>query len=595
VEHRRLLLFFLASLVILVSWQLLVPAPAPKPPVGQPTPAESARPPAAAAATAPPGAEAGVTAAVPGAQSAAAPAAPVEATAEERVELRGDGFIAQFTNRGAQLVSLRLARHEDEAGRPLELVRRRGDGAWPLGLVGADLAPLPLGDALFRVERGQDAAGHPELRFEYRGPRGSARKVVRLLGPGLLGLEVEADAPGWGLLLGPGLRNPTADELADERAPRQAIYRAEGEVEVVAAQRTDELVVVPGAQLAWAGVEDNYFLVTVMPETAIQEVVLQPVAVSLDADGRRYRFTPFRDEEALPEITRELPRDLQVVIRPRGGRLVGSAYMGAKEYEVLARLPWGLEETLQWGMFGFLARPLLWGLLWLHDQVVPNYGWAIAILTLILRVILFPLTWTSQKSMARMQELQPRMQAIRQRYRGKLRDKKGRMDLEAQRKMNEEIQELFRSEGANPYGGCLPIVVQIPVFFALFAMLRSAVELRQAPWILWIHDLSIPDPWFVLPVLMGATQIYQMKMTPMSGDPMQRRIMQLFPWIFTIFSLSFPAGLVLYWTVNNVVTIGQTWVFLRLRKAKEEEAKGDTKSDTKGDKAARRGRRAEEE
>jgi YidC/Oxa1 family membrane protein insertase len=141
--------------------------------------------------------------------------------------------------------------------------------------------------------------------------------------------------------------------------------------------------------------------------------------------------------------------------------------------------------------------------------------------------------------------------------------------------MNEELQELFRSEGANPYGGCLPILVQIPVFFALFTMLRSAVELREAPWALWIHDLSEPDPFYVLPIIMGASQIYQQKLTPMSGDPMQRRLMQLFPWMFTIFSLGFPAGLVLYWTVNNGVTILQTMAFTKKKKAGEpEEGRG---------------------
>jgi YidC/Oxa1 family membrane protein insertase len=171
--------------------------------------------------------------------------------------------------------------------------------------------------------------------------------------------------------------------------------------------------------------------------------------------------------------------------------------------------------------------------------------------------------------MQKMQELQPRLQAIRQKYRGKLRDAKGRMDLEAQRKMNEEMQELFRSEGANPYGGCLPIVVQIPVFFALFTMLRSAVELRGAPWAMWIHDLSEPDPFYVLPLVMGGSQVYQQRLTPMSGDPMQRRLMQLFPWIFTVFSFSFPAGLVLYWTVNNGVTIAQTMVLMKRKKAEK--------------------------
>jgi YidC/Oxa1 family membrane protein insertase len=586
VDQRRLLLFFLASLIILVGWQLLVPAPPPES-RGRVAPATPAATPVAAPATA---AAAAPTATPPVAatEALAAPsAAPVAATAERRVQLRTDDFVAVFSNRGAQLVSFRLNGHEDAKGQPLELVRRRSKGPWPLGLVGPDLAALPLGEALFAVAEGSDAEGRGEVRFTYRGPLGSASKVVRVLGPGLLGLEVQCATPGWGLVLGPGLRNPTGDELEDRALPRSAVYRAAGELEVVGAGGAEELLAVPGEGLAWAGVEDNYFLSVVIPETPVEEVVLQPAAVAADERTGRYEMTPFRDEEALAGAAQDLPRDLLVVLRPRGDRLSGAAYLGAKEYETLAQLPWGLEGTLQWGMFGFLARPLLWLLLWIH-QHVPNYGWAIAILTLIIRVVLFPLTWQSQKSMGKMQELQPRMQAIRQKHRGKLRDKKGRMDLEAQRKMNEEIQELFRSEGANPYGGCLPILVQIPVFFALFSMLRSAVELRQAPWVLWIHDLSSPDPFFILPVLMGATQIYQMRMTPMSGDPMQRRMMQLFPWIFTIFSLSFPAGLVLYWTVNNLVTIGQTWGFLEHKKrvaARAEPKKGRKGGQGKPDRA----------
>ena len=590
-DQRRLLLFFLASLVILVGWQLLVPAPVPERPAGPagPVTAATATPGGAATPTALPAAPDQAPGAAPaGTPAVTAAAAPVSAAAERRVELRGEGFVALFTNRGAQLLSFKLSDSRDEQGRPLELVRARATGPWPLGLVGPDLAPLPLDGALFAVEQGRDQAGNPELRFAYSGPLGTARKVVRATGPGLLELEVEASAPGWGLVLGPGVRNPSEEELGDRAMPRSAVYRAAGELEVLAAGGAEELVAVPGGDVAWAGVEDNYFLSVVVPDTPLEEVVFQPVAVRPGASGRPYELVPFRTEEALPAAMQELPRDLQVVLRPRGGRLAGAAYVGAKEYETLARLRWGLEETLQWGMFGLLARPLLWLLLWIHDHVVPNYGWAIAILTLIIRVVLFPLTWQSQKSMGKMQELQPRMQAIRQRHRGKLRDKKGRMDLEAQRKMNEEIQELFKSEGANPYGGCLPILVQIPVFFALFSMLRSAVELRHAPWILWIHDLSLPDPYFILPVLMGVTQIYQMRMTPMSGDPMQRRLMQLFPWIFTIFSLSFPAGLVLYWTVNNLVTIAQTKVFLEQKKRAAAQAKAESRRGRKGEERAGR-------
>jgi YidC/Oxa1 family membrane protein insertase len=575
VENRRLLIFFLASVVILLAWQWLMPAPA-RPPVAReaasPTPASSRAPSPVGSPVSPP------AAAVPGTPAAPAPP-PVAAGREERVVVDTEEFRAEFTNRGAQLLSFRLKEHRDERGQPLELVRAREEGPWPLGLVGADLRPLPVDDVLFASARSRDGEGHEVLRFDYRGPAGSAHKVVRILGPGLLGLEVESNAPGWGLVLGPGVRNPTAKELDSKRQPRLAIYRTGGKVETVLAPKAEKLAKLPVAGLTWIGLADNYFLSVLVPESPLAGVVVQPVAVRVQQAGRPYRMAPFDSAEALAPADSELPRDLRVVIQPRGSMLTGTAYVGAKQYDRLAKLPWGLEDSLQWGIWGFLSRPLLWALLWIHDHMVANYGWAIMLLTLGLRVILFPLTWSSQRSMLRMQALQPQMQAIRQKYKGKLRDKNGRMDLEAQRRMNEEMQELFRAEGANPYGGCLPMIVQIPVFFALFAMLRSAVELRHAPWAMWIHDLSEPDPFLVLPIIMGASQVYQQRLTPMSGDPMQRRMMQLFPFVFTIFSLGFPAGLVLYWTVNNAVTIAQTVALNRLRKddAKPEGRRGKRK------------------
>jgi YidC/Oxa1 family membrane protein insertase len=587
VENRRLLLFFVLSLAILLGWQWLMPSPARRPPapteatpIATGAPLGPAEPAPSVAPTSPSPAPTS-----PSAQAVSLETGPPMAAAtEQQVVIDNPELRAVFTNRGAQLLSFQLKNHRDESGKALELVRSRSDAVWPLGLVGRDLRPLPIDQALFAVRRERDAEGHEVLRFEYRGPLGAARKVVRMLEPGgLLGLEVEASTPGWGIVLGPGVRNPGAKELESKRQPRQAIYRAEGEVEIIPAPGTEGRVGLPVASLSWVGVEDNYFLSVLVPESPLAEAIVQPVALQAAGPGRPYRLIPFDKEEALPPAERELPRDLRVIVFPRGQVLTGTAYLGAKEYEQLARLPWGLEESLQWGIWGFLSRPLLWALLWIHDHMVANYGWAIALLTLGLRVLLFPLTWTSQRSMARMQELQPRMQAIRQKYRGKLRDKNGRMDLEAQRRMNEEMQELFKSEGANPYGGCLPILAQIPVFFALFTMLRSAVELRYAPWILWIHDLSEPDPYYVLPILMGASQVYQQKLTPMSGDPMQRRLMQLFPWIFTAFSVTFPAGLVLYWTVNNLVTILQTMAFMRLKKAEDAKGKRRKPREAKGE------------
>jgi YidC/Oxa1 family membrane protein insertase len=172
-----------------------------------------------------------------------------------------------------------------------------------------------------------------------------------------------------------------------------------------------------------------------------------------------------------------------------------------------------------------------------------------------------------------MQELAPRMKAIRAKFKGKLKDKKGRPDLEQQRKMNEEISALYRSEGVNPVGGCLPMLLQFPVLIAFYNLLSHAVELRGAPWMLWIDDLSMHDPIYVLPVIMGAVQFVQQRMAPAIGDPMQRRMMMALPVVFTFLFLGFPSGLVLYWLTNNLLTLAQQAVYQRL-KARQTAAAG---------------------
>jgi len=224
---------------------------------------------------------------------------------------------------------------------------------------------------------------------------------------------------------------------------------------------------------------------------------------------------------------------------------------------------------VHWGTLGFLSRPLLWGVQWIVQHVVANWGWAIVLATAALKLLLLPLTLTGMASMQKMQRLNPKIQAIRERYRPKLRDKQGRHSGESQRQMNEEVMALYKAEGVNPAGGCLPLLLQIPVFFAFYNLLSTAVELWHAPWLGWIRDLSAADPYYALPILMGATQVLQQRMTPQAADPIQRRMFQLFPVIFTVFSLGFPSGLVLYWLVNNVLTIVQQALYNRWKAANE--------------------------
>jgi len=234
----------------------------------------------------------------------------------------------------------------------------------------------------------------------------------------------------------------------------------------------------------------------------------------------------------------------------KSGRLEAKMYAGPKIQRRLKALAPHLERTVDYGWLWFIAEPLFWLLQKIH-AVVGNWGWAIILLTCLIKLVFFHLSATSYKSMARMRKLQPRIVALREHYSG---DKQ---------RMNQAMMQLYKKEKINPLGGCLPIAVQIPVFIALYWTLLESVELRQAPFIFWIHDLSVNDPYFVLPIIMGATMFFQQRLNPAPPDPLQAKVMMALPIVFTFFFLFFPAGLVLYWIVNNVLSIAQQWVITR--------------------------------
>lgn len=225
-------------------------------------------------------------------------------------------------------------------------------------------------------------------------------------------------------------------------------------------------------------------------------------------------------------------------------------YAGPKIQDDLAALAPALDLTVDYGFLWFLAQPIFWLLELIHD-VLGNWGWSIVVLTLIIKLIFFPLSAASYKSMARMRAVSPKLQALKEQY------------GDDRQKMSQAMMELYKKEKINPLGGCLPILVQMPVFLALYWVLLESVEMRQAPWILWITDLSITDPYFILPIVMGLTMFIQQMLNPTPPDPMQARVMKLLPIIFTFFFLWFPAGLVLYWVVNNILSIAQQWYITR--------------------------------
>jgi len=240
----------------------------------------------------------------------------------------------------------------------------------------------------------------------------------------------------------------------------------------------------------------------------------------------------------------------QRVAAGQTGKFSSSLYIGPKKQDRLAAAAPNLQLTVDYGILTILAEPIFWLLKFIH-KYVNNWGFAIILVTLVVKLLFFKLSEAAYRSMAKMRKFQPKIQALRERYGS---DKQ---------RMSQAMMDLYKKEKINPLGGCLPMLVQIPVFIALYWVLLESVELRQAPFILWIHDLSAKDPFYVLPVIMGISMFIQQKLNPAPMDPMQAKILMFLPFIFTLFFAFFPSGLVLYWVANNILSIMQQWYITR--------------------------------
>ncbi len=240
----------------------------------------------------------------------------------------------------------------------------------------------------------------------------------------------------------------------------------------------------------------------------------------------------------------------QTLAPGESGQFDGILFIGPKLRTELEHLAEGLDLTVDYGFLVFIAKPMHWVLEQINAYI-GNWGWTIILFTLLIKLLFFKLSEKSYHSMANMRKLAPRIQAMKDRY------------GDDKQRMQKAMMDLYKKEKINPVGGCLPMLVQMPFFIALYWVLLESVEMRQAPWILWIADLSIKDPYFILPLLMGATMYFQQKLNPVPADPMQAKMMQYLPWVFTLMFAFFPAGLVLYWATNNVLSIAQQWVITR--------------------------------
>jgi YidC/Oxa1 family membrane protein insertase len=283
-----------------------------------------------------------------------------------------------------------------------------------------------------------------------------------------------------------------------------------------------------GPNVLWGGYESKYFIASVIPENPSLATVIMN-----------------RDKSDMVSVG--IKGQKEVIPAGQSANFGYSLYLGPKEHNLLQSQNVGLEDSIDFGSWlKWLAMPLLWILNFIHNYI-SNYGMAIIILTLLIKIIFWPLGNISYKSMNEMKKLQPKIAELKEKYK------------KDQSKISQETMALYRTHKVNPFGGCLPIVIQIPVFFGLYKALLYSIELRHSPFFWWIQDLSAKDPYYITPIIMGLTQFIQQKMTPTMGDPMQAKIMLLMPVIFTFFFLNFPSGLVIYWLFNNVLSIGQQY------------------------------------
>jgi YidC/Oxa1 family membrane protein insertase len=529
--EKRLLLAAALSLAVLALWEFIQPRPQ-KPPAGR---AATAAPASSASAPALP------TALPANAEvsSAAAPTrplpAPVAGQAEERPALENQVARAIFSNRGAVLTSFLLLRHVDDQKKPLDLVRQLPAPAEkPFAITFPGNAELTgrINSALFAVERESDRA----LRFSYADDAVAVTKDVRLQNGYLFDIKINVVGPPYVLVAGTGLRNPGAEERASRYImPATAVAMTGNGLTRARAEKLEKPLEWPVGDRGFAGLEDNYFLQVLLPR--------QPSAAVASA-------FPLKDAEGKPAPT--------VGVGVTGkGELSARAYFGPKDVEILEGLKLGLEKTVDFGWYGILARPLLWLLKRTYGWV-GNYGVAILLVTLAIRILLFPLMHKSYSSMKKMQKLQPKMNAIRDKY------KKAKSDATQRQKMNDELMKLYQAEGYNPMSGCFPILLQLPILVAFYNVLSRAIELRHAPFVLWIHDLSAVDRTYVLLILMTVTMYLQQAMTPSTADPMQKKIFMAMPLLWGFFLKDMPSGLVLYWLFSNVLTILQQVLIQKL-------------------------------
>jgi YidC/Oxa1 family membrane protein insertase len=548
-DTQRLILFVVFSLSALMLWEAWQKEFRPSPPVVASSPAKSTSatdlPPTPSSAAAVPS----TPPAGPAAPGAEAP----PAASGRTITIVTDLYRAEIDPTGGAITEVALLKHRDpgDETKPYLALLRTPERTFVAqsGLLGEG---MPNHRTVYTPEPGPRdlAPGTDQIMLRLRAAAPNGDRIVQVLTfhRGTYVIDVAYDVTNAGTApIAPFAyyqftRDTKTQGAHNSMAPVSyagpVIYNETdkfkkiefGELDKLAADPARKLPYTKNADNGWVAMVEHYFVAAWLPgdeKKAPREFYARKLEGGLYAAGM------------IVPIGAIAPGATGVVRVP--------LYVGPQEQDELARLAKGLDLVVDYGIFTVIAAPLFWLLKWLHG-LVHNWGWAIVLLTIIIKSVFYPLNHASARSMAKMKVIAPKLKSLQEQY------------ANDKQQLQVKMMEMYKQEKINPLGGCLPIVVQIPVFIALYWVLLSAVELRNAPWILWIKDLSAPDPYFVLPVVYAITAYLQVKLSPTPiSDPVQAKVMQIMPIAFSVMFIFFPSGLVLYWLVNNSLQIFQQW------------------------------------
>jgi len=546
--ERRLLLVFALTFLIILASQPLLKKFGPKPQEG-PRPVEQSAPTSAP----PPSSTLQPTVA------AAAPVGSKQASAESTTVIENSLYRIAFSNRGGEVTSWVLKKFKDDAGKPLDLVHKLASEkyGYPLSLWTYDeTLRNKLKSVLYVASKTGTSTAPAELTFEYSDADVAVRKSFRFDESYVIKVDATVSVKGTPVTALPAWPAGFGDDTTPALyAASRTEYQSDSDIERLAIKKVVGGATIHGP-LNWAGVTDQYFAVVFLPD-----------------DVHNATLVTLRNPLDNPQDAKHPFEVLGAAVGQIGAPTISRMYVGPKALDVLETVPVAgvsgnsepdLRKLVDFGWLGYIARPLFLWLKWTHDHVVPNWGWAIVLQTLIINLVLSPLRFMQQKSALEMQRVAPHIKSIQEKY------KKYSMGDPRKRQMQEEIAAVYKEHGVNPAAGCLPLLIQMPFLFAYYRMLNVALDLRFAHW-LWIKDLSAFDPYYILPIFLVLSMFIMQRMTPMTGmDPSQQKMMMVMMPVMMGFIFRFlAAGLNLYYAESNLISMIQQAIMNRTSTGQE--------------------------